>query len=144
MSWRFDHLTYFFVINICENSMVVVIITLESLILFEDPVCYYYCTDLTFMVYKWGIKTVCIFFICFPFCFFLYNVVLQLLQKGADPNHMDRDGRTALIAAAYTGCVEVVEVLLDHGAHINHVDSDGRTALSVCVLLESSKNQLGE
>lgn len=71
-------------------------------------------------------------------------LVLQLLQKGADPNHMDHEGRTALIASAHTGCVKTVEVLLDHKASVNHADSDGRTALAVCILSESSKNQLGE
>ena len=78
-------------------------------------------------------------------CFYVRCVpVLQLLQKGSDVNHMDREGRTALIAAAHTGCVEVVEVLLDYQANINHVDSDGRTALAVCVLSEASQSQLGE
>ena len=67
-----------------------------------------------------------------------------MLQKGADPNHMDKEGRTALIAAAHTGCVETVEVLLDHGASVNHADSDGRTALSVCILSESLKNHQGK
>lgn len=66
-----------------------------------------------------------------------------MLQKGADPNHMDKEGRTALIAAAYTGCVKTVEVLLDHGANVNHADGDGRTALAVCILSEPLKNHLG-
>lgn len=74
---------------------------------------------------------------------FLY-IVLQLLQKGADPNHMDREGRTALIASAHTGSVKTVEVLLDHEASVNHADSDGRTALAVCILSESLKNHLGK
>ena len=74
---------------------------------------------------------------------FLY-IVLQLLQKGADLNHMDREGRTALIAAAHTGCVKTVEVLLDHKASVDHADSDGRTALAVCILSESLNNHLGE
>jgi ankyrin repeat protein len=71
-------------------------------------------------------------------------IVLQLLQKGADPNHMDREGRTSLIAAAHTGCVKTVEVLLDHEASVNHADSDGRTALAVCILSESLNNHLGK
>ena len=73
-----------------------------------------------------------------------FSVVLQLLQKGADPNHMDRDGRTALIAAAHTGCVKTVEVLLDHKAIVNHADGDGRTALAVCILSEALKNHPGK
>ncbi|CAB4033294.1 sulfotransferase domain-containing [Paramuricea clavata] len=55
---------------------------------------------------------------------------------------MDREGRTALIAAAHTGCVKTVEVLLDHEASVNHADSDGRTALAVCILSEFLKNHL--
>lgn len=76
--------------------------------------------------------------------FIIFPVVLQLLQKGADPNHMDREGRTALIAAAHTGCVKTIEVLLDHKASVNHADSDGRTALAVCILSESLKNHAGK
>lgn len=75
---------------------------------------------------------------------FSVHLVLQLLHKGADPNHVDKEGRTALIAAAHTGCVKTVEVLLDHDASVNHADSDGRTALSVCILSESLKNHLGK
>ena len=46
----------------------------------------------------------------FNFCIFitfslLFFLVLQLLQKGANPNLVDREGRTALIAAAHTGSV---------------------------------------
>lgn len=85
----------------------------------------------------------------FNFCIFitfslLFFLVLQLLQKGANPNLVDREGRTALIAAAHTGSVGVVEVLLDHKANIDHADGDGRTALAVCVLSDSLKNQLGK
>jgi hypothetical protein len=67
-----------------------------------------------------------------------------LLQKGADLNHVDREGRTALIAASHTGCVKTVEVLLDHEASVNHADSDGRTALAVCIMSESLNNHFGK
>uniref|UniRef100_A0A8C9WVU1 Uncharacterized protein n=1 Tax=Sander lucioperca TaxID=283035 RepID=A0A8C9WVU1_SANLU len=43
-------------------------------------------------------------------------------------------GRTPLIAAAYMGHHEAVEILLDHNAEVNLADGDGRTALSVAAL----------
>lgn len=47
---------------------------------------------------------------------------------------MDSEGRTALIAAAYMGHVEIVKLLICHGADVEHADIDGRTALSVAAL----------
>ncbi len=45
-----------------------------------------------------------------------------LLQHGADPNHADGRGMTALVAAARHGSVPAVEALLQHGAGPNRPD----------------------
>lgn len=46
----------------------------------------------------------------------------------------DREGRTPLIAAAFMGHKEALEILLDAGAQVDLPDGDGRTALSVAAL----------
>ena len=55
--------------------------------------------------------------------------VQALLAKGADPNWKDRDGRTALHAAAGIGAVETVRLLLEAGAKLNQRDVEGNTPL---------------
>ena len=55
--------------------------------------------------------------------------VKELLEKGADPNARDEDGRTPLYWAAFRGHVEVVKLLLEHGADPNAEDEAGRTPL---------------
>ena len=62
------------------------------------------------------------------------EVVLKLLEYGANVNKADKEGRTPLIAASYMGHGEIVRHLLARGADINHEDIDGRTALSVAAL----------
>lgn len=52
-----------------------------------------------------------------------------LLTAGADCNHSDCEGWTALRAAAWGGHTPVVELLLKHGADVDVADSDQRTAL---------------
>uniref|UniRef100_A0A8C9WVF7 Uncharacterized protein n=1 Tax=Sander lucioperca TaxID=283035 RepID=A0A8C9WVF7_SANLU len=62
------------------------------------------------------------------------EIVLTLLDYGAQVDKADSKGRTPLIAAAYMGHHEAVEILLDHNAEVNLADGDGRTALSVAAL----------
>jgi hypothetical protein len=57
--------------------------------------------------------------------------MLQLLLScGADPNGVDRGGRTPLMHAAVVGCTWVCQLLLEAGASTRSVDNDGRSALA--------------
>ena len=55
--------------------------------------------------------------------------VKELLEKGADVNEKDADGRTALMYASFNGYSEVVNELLKHNADVNLTDINGRSAL---------------
>jgi ankyrin repeat protein len=57
------------------------------------------------------------------------QLIELLIAKGADVNHQDDDGATALIYAARNGDTEAVSVLLRNGALVNLADNDGKTAL---------------
>lgn len=57
------------------------------------------------------------------------NSVARLLGAGADPNHRESDGWTALHWAARNGHLCAVELLLDHGAKTGFLDIEGLTAL---------------
>jgi len=55
--------------------------------------------------------------------------VKEMIGKGADPNDMDQDGRTALMYASFNGHTEIARQLLDAGAEVGTRDGMGRTAL---------------
>jgi uncharacterized protein len=57
------------------------------------------------------------------------QITTLLLGHGADPNAMDRNWQTPLMAAAFTGNDGVVKILLDHKANVNIGDKFGITAL---------------
>jgi ankyrin repeat protein len=46
----------------------------------------------------------------------LARVVRESLKHGADPSHVDRNGRTPVFEAAYYGHVEVLAILCDSSA----------------------------
>lgn len=64
------------------------------------------------------------------------EIVEHLLEAGANINHADADGRTALSVAALCapsnhGYATVVSTLLDRGAEVDHQDKEGMTPLLV-------------
>lgn len=61
------------------------------------------------------------------------DIVMALLEHGADVNESNENGTTALMSAAEEGHTDVVKVLLDRGASRYARDQDGRTALSYAI-----------
>ncbi len=59
------------------------------------------------------------------------TLVKLLLDAGANINHQDKDGQTALMWATLYEHTEVVKLLLDAGANVNHQNKDGQTVLVV-------------
>ena len=53
------------------------------------------------------------------------ETVHTLLARGADGDMVDRDGKTALMLAAFEGHTATVQVLLANGAQVNRQDKDG-------------------
>ncbi len=68
------------------------------------------------------------------------DIMLLLLEKGADPNVRDADGETALMLAIRAGSTELVRLLLDNGADLNTRDNHrGNTALILAVRAGSTE-----
>jgi ankyrin repeat protein len=61
--------------------------------------------------------------------------VRLLLDRGADPDYKDVDGRTPLWWAAWEGQDAVVRLLLNKGAELQSKDVDGQTPLSSCLAI---------
>lgn len=60
------------------------------------------------------------------------DVVRILLDKGADIDAIDNDGRTAIISAAHVyDNIEIIRLLLKQKSRVDIVDNKGQTALSV-------------
>lgn len=57
------------------------------------------------------------------------EIATLLLDHGADPNAMDKNWRTPLMAAAFTANDEVVKILIAHKANVNIGSKFGNTAL---------------
>ena len=59
------------------------------------------------------------------------QMVRMLLERGADVNHADDLGFTALITAALDGSTAVGAMLLSRGADVGRVSIEGKTALEI-------------
>ena len=57
------------------------------------------------------------------------QLIELLIAKGAEVNHTDDDGTTALMYAARNGDTAAINALLKSGAAVNLADKDGETAL---------------
>ena len=55
--------------------------------------------------------------------------VRRLIKYGANVNHQDHKGKTALHRAAKSGFIETMKVLIELGATIDVKDEKGETAL---------------
>ena len=63
------------------------------------------------------------------------ELLVTLLELGADPNVKDARQEPALLNAVYINNYERMKILLDHGADINGTDSGGATAASTLAAL---------
>ena len=57
------------------------------------------------------------------------DVVLFLLEKGADTEVTDKSGLTALHSAVFHGKLDIANMLIQHNANLNAQDQHGRTVL---------------
>lgn len=62
------------------------------------------------------------------------DIVLLLVNKGADVNLKSYSGSSPLHSAAYGGNTEIAEILINKGADVNVADNEGETPLSEAVL----------
>ena len=53
------------------------------------------------------------------------------MENGADMDHADKEGKTALFAAASMGHLEILNLLMFWGCYVDGIDCEGRTVLSV-------------
>ena len=67
------------------------------------------------------------------------DIVIMLLDTGADIHHRNDQGENALISAVQEGNINVVKVLLDAGADVNQSNTDGETALDLAIRLRQKK-----
>ena len=67
------------------------------------------------------------------------EIVQALIDTGADVNHQNQFGDTALIWAAHKGHLEIVQTLIDAGADVNHQNIYGDTALKTATWREHTE-----
>ncbi|WP_444919213.1 ankyrin repeat domain-containing protein [Microbulbifer sp. JMSA003] len=68
--------------------------------------------------------------------------VRKIIKQGADPNHVDENGVTALSLASYYGMESNVKVLIKAGAEVNFLNDGELGALGVAI--NQSKNEVVE
>ena len=74
-----------------------------------------------------------------------YDGVVFLLEIGADPNMVGKDGKSPLYLAALKNKASIVKILLKAKAEINYADLQGKTALMnacECGIFENVKTLL--
>ena len=59
------------------------------------------------------------------------DILVKLIEKGADVDSEGALGRTPLLATAASGRVECLKTLLHHGAQVNSTDDKNATALTL-------------
>ena len=59
------------------------------------------------------------------------DILVLLIEKGADVSAKGFNGRTPLLMTAVSGKVECLKTLLHHGAQINSTDDNNDTALTL-------------
>ena len=62
-----------------------------------------------------------------------YEVMVLLLENGADVNAQNLNGYTPLMASSHAGHNRIVNLLLQHGATLNLTTNEGMTALHFAV-----------
>ena len=62
------------------------------------------------------------------------QTVERLLERGVDPNAVDKEGFSALILAVRRSRSTIVEMLIEAGAEVDHSDEYGMTALMAAAL----------
>jgi ankyrin repeat protein/Mg2+ and Co2+ transporter CorA len=58
-----------------------------------------------------------------------YQIVRLLLDHGASPDSQDKDGRTAIMTAAWLNQADILQLLIMRGANVNALDHRKRNAL---------------
>lgn len=62
------------------------------------------------------------------------QIVIDLIENGADVNALDRYGQTALMLAARAGFREIIETLISHQADLNTRSKFGLSALMIAIV----------
>jgi ankyrin repeat protein len=57
------------------------------------------------------------------------KIILWLIENGANINHQDRNGLSALHAASIYGHIDIIKILLENGADANVIDFYGNNPL---------------
>ena len=70
------------------------------------------------------------------------EAVRMLLDLGLDPNHANKDGRTAIMGAAHKGRNDVVQLLVDRGAKLDARDFGSRDTGNAASAIAGHKFQV--
>ena len=70
------------------------------------------------------------------------EAVRMLLDLGLDPNHANKDGRTAIMGAAHKGRNDVVQLLVDRGAKLDARDYGSRDTGNAASAIAGHKFQV--